>query len=429
MRSTKFLAAGLLALLAGLVQAAEIRLGSLSLDWPAGYAVKSTRPPFELTGPGGVKVLVTVFRPGPNVGSGAEAVARMEGVADRLLAAEAQKAGKVVLPRGRQALPDGTQLRFIGSEVSRLLGGNGYLLQYMLLAPGGDVALLTFEGRGDAVREHEAVQPLFQSVQWGAGEGSAAERAAFTDKVAALLRARLTDQDVTVASEPLTLKVGELQANLDRVFGFCRANAQGCDDELRRYVQAVAEARNIATAPVTRGSLRLVIRPADFGSGGSPAANAKAASLRRPFVAGLVALPVVDSERSARLLNEGDCETLGLSPEQALDVALANVRATLKPLADVAKPATRGAIRTLGGDFYESSRVLLPGDWASLAQAQGGVLIVALPAKDAVLFSADDSAAGLDALRTYARDVARRSPAPLTDILLRWSPAGWQAVP
>lgn len=263
----------------------------------------------------------------------------------------------------------------------------------------------------------------------GWGEGSVSERTAFTDKVAAMLRSRLTDKDVIVAAEPLTLKVGELQANLDRVFGYCRANAQGCDDELRRYVQAVVDASSNAAAPATREALRLVIRPADFGGRGSPAFNAKAAQLRRPFASGLVALPVVDGERSARLMNEGDCEKLGLSPEQAHEVALANVRTTLKPLADVAKPAQRGVIRTLEGDFYESSRVLLPGDWASLAQAQDGVLIVALPAKDVVLFGADDSAAGLDALRTLARDVARRSPAPLTDILLRWSPDGWQALP
>jgi hypothetical protein len=429
MRSTTLLAAGLLALAAGLAQAAEIRLGSLSLDWPAGYALKSTQSPFELTGPSGAKVLVTVMRLGPSASNAPEARAKMEDSVDRMVTAQAQQAGKVVLPLGRQALPDGTQLRFIGSEVSRLLRGNGYFLQYVLLAPSGQLALMTFEGSGEALREHEAVQGLFQTVQWHAGEGSTAERATFTDKFAALLRARLPDTAITVGTEPLTLKVGELQVNLDRVFGFCRANVQGCDDEQRRFVQAVVDVNNKAMAPVTKEALRLTVRPADFGLTGAPAAAAKAAPLRRAFVAGLVAVPVLDSERSARLMNESDCETLGLSPEQAHELALANVRATLKPLADVAKPVKPGAIRTLGGDFYESSRVLSPNDWAPLAHAQGGVLIVALPAKDAVLYSADDSPAGLDALRTYARDVARRSPAQLTDILLRWTPTGWQAVP
>ena len=72
--------------------------------------------------------------------------------------------------------------------------------------------------------------------------------------------------------------------------------------------------------------------------------------------------------------------------------------------------------------------MLLHDDWAPLARAQKGVLVVALPAKNLLLYGADDSPAGLDALRLQARDLARRSPAPLTELLLRWTPEGWQAV-
>ncbi|MFT7776228.1 hypothetical protein [Roseateles sp.] len=428
MRVAALLLSCAIALAAGRAQAVEIRLGSLSLDWPAGYAVKSARPPFELSGPGGAKVLVTVMRPGASANNGQEARAKLEESVEGMVTAQAQKAGKVVLPLGRQVLPDGTQLRFIGSEVNRLMRGTGYLLQYVLLAPSGQIGLLTFEGRGEVLREHEAVRALFQTVQWSVGEGSMAERAAFTEKVAGLLRARLTDSEVVVA-EPLTLKVGELQANLDRVFGFCRANVQSCDGELQRYVQAVVDVHTKAGMPATKDALRLTVRAADFGSTGLPPAAAKAVTLHRPFVAGLVAVPMLDSVRSARLVTEGDCDALHLSPDQTHELALANVRAILKPLAEVAQPVKPGAIGTIGGDFYESSRVLSPNDWAPLAQAQGGVLIVALPAKDAVLYSADDSPAGIDALRTYARDVARRSPGRLTDVLLRWTPTGWQAVP
>jgi hypothetical protein len=406
------------------VQAAEIRLGSLSLDWPAGYAVKSTQPPFELTGPSGAKVLVTVMRPGASAASGPEAQAKVTGMVERMMTTEAQKAGKVVVPLGGLALPDGTQLRFTGSEVSRLLR-SGYFLQYVLLAANGQIAFVTFEGSGEATREHEATRQLFQTVRWDAGEGSAADRVAFTDKVAGLLRARLTDKDVAIAAEPLTLKVGELQANLDRVFGYCRANAQGCDEELQRYVQAIVEMRSNAATPVTKDALRLVVCPADYAGVASPTAADDA--LRRPLVTGLVALPVVDGTRSARLMIDEDCKKLGLSPAQAHELARANLRTLLKPLSDVAKPVKRGAIGTLGGDFYESSRVLLTEDWAPLAQAQAGVLVVALPAKDVVLYSSDDSSVGLDALRTYAREVARRSASQLTDVLLRWTPSGWQA--
>ena len=416
MRAFSILLAGL-ALCTGLSHAAEIQLGSLALDWPQGYTVKSTQPPFELAGPGGAKAMVTVLRPGSKALSAEE----IDEVGERMLTAQAQKAGRVVLPLGKEMLPDGTQLRYIGSEVSGLLR-SGYLLQYMLVAPQGQIALVTFEGRGETLSQHESLRGLFRSVRWEAGEGSAAERTAFTEKVALLLRTQIRDQEVVVA-DPLTLKVGELQANLDRVYTFCRRNAAGCDAVLARYVQVVGEVHGKAAAPVAREALRLVVRSADFGAG-VPADKL----LRRPFAANLVALPIVDSERSARGLTEADCATLELTPDEAVELARANLRAALKPLASVADPVERGRIGTLQGDFYESGRVLLPEGWPELARAQGGVLVVALPAKDILLYSADDSPSGLDALRSAARDLSRRSASPLSDVLLKWTSSGWQAV-
>jgi len=90
---------------------------------------------------------------------------------------------------------------------------------------------------------------------------------------------------------------------------------------------------------------------------------------------------------------------------------------------------TRGQIGQLTGDFYHPSRLVQSESWAPLAKAQGGVLIVAAPATDAVLYIADDSPMGIDALRTLAKSVMDRAPNKLTSLLLRWTPAGWQIVP
>jgi hypothetical protein len=39
---------------------------------------------------------------------------------------------------------------------------------------------------------------------------------------------------------PLTLSVGKLQANLDRIYAFCKHNAAGCAAEVDTYVRGVA---------------------------------------------------------------------------------------------------------------------------------------------------------------------------------------------
>lgn len=422
MRLANFIAASSLTLAAVSAQAAEISLGSLTLDWPAGYKLKSSQAPFELAGPGGVKVMVTVMRLSGPAQGGADAFTKLQGTTEKLLTGQALKAGKTVIPLTRDTLPDGTLLQFIGSEASGLFK-SGYFLQYALLTQGGPIAFLTFEGNGDVAAQHASAKALFASLRWDAGEGTAAERMAFTERAAAALRTQLDDAATVVIAEPLTLKVGELQANLDRVYTFCRANAEACNAELRRYVLTVADVSKNAAAPVTRESLRAVVRTTAFADAAGPEQT-----LKRPVVDGLVALPFVDSPDSARLMKASDAKPLGLSLEQTYELALDNLSRSLKPLADVAQPVTRGDIGVVQGDFYESSRVLLHADWAPLARAQGGVLIVALPVKDGLLYSGDDSAAGLDALRARVRDAMRRSPGPLTDLLLRWTESGWQLV-
>ena len=410
-------------MLCGAAHAETIRLGSLTLDWPAGYQLKSARPPFELSGPQGSKALVTVMKPGPAVASSQDAGAKLRSTLERLLTEQARKAGKVALPLSTRTLPDGTLLQFIGSEVSSLFK-TGHFLQFALQSRQGQIALLTFEGTGDVAAAEQRLRGLFDSTQW---EDSSAEQAAFTDRVAALLQARLGNEAVRVA-EPLTLKLGELQANLDRVFAFCRSNAQDCEAELGRYVQTVVDLHQREQAPITKESLRAVVRTAEFVREAAVATSGEIEVVLRPLAPGLVALVMVDTPSSASVLKASDAQRLGLSADQAFEQGLLNVRQTLQPIAKVAQELRAGGIGTLAGEFYESSRLLFPEEWAPLAKAQQGVLIVALPAKDLLLYGADDSAAGLEALRTLVRDVMRRSPGPLSDQLLRWSEAGWQPV-
>ena len=415
------------ALCAGLAHAAEIRFGSLSLDWPAGYTLKSTQSPFELAGPNGSKVLVTVLRPAASATGSPEALARLHETVERLLTKQAAQAGQVVLPLATRTLPDGTRLQSVGSQAAGAFQRGGYFLQYALLSRQGPIGLVTVEGRGDALAEHESLQGLFSSAQWVAGDGSPQEQMAFTERVAGLLRAQLGPEAVRVA-EPLTLKIGDVQANLDRVNAFCRTNKAGCDAELDRYVQAVVEMQQRAAAPPSRAALRAVVRTADFAQGAVKSGAIKGELLRQPLADGLVALVMLDSPRSARLVSEADCAALGLTPAEAYAAGLENLRRELKPFAQAAPPVRPGDVGTIEGEFYESGRVLLHADWAPLARAQRGALVVALPAKNLLVYSADDSPAGIDALRLLSRDLAKRSPGPLSDVLLRWTPEGWQAV-
>jgi hypothetical protein len=178
--------------------------------------------------------------------------------------------------------------------------------------------------------------------------------------------------------------------------------------------------------------VRVVLRTSQYvqavqgsaGGGGTPTQIQP-----RPFADGLVALPVLDTPRTLRMLGSKDNERMGLSEQQVFDLGLQNLRSTLKPLMDVAKVAGPGQIGQLVGDTFHPSRLLLHDSWVPLAKAQGGVLIAAIPATDVVLYIGEDTPTAIDALRALANSVQARAPNRLSTSLLRWGDAGWTVLP
>lgn len=252
------------------------------------------------------------------------------------------------------------------------------------------------------------------------------DAAAFTEFVAAQLRkAPLAGQAVTIKS-PLTLKVGDLQANLDRVFGFCRANAGACQEEIDRYTQGVAQVIKDMNAPLRKEAVRLAVRPSSYVRESASASGKAVQSW--PLAGELLIMPVLDSPRTTRSLSDDDFRKLGLNADQVYQLGKANLHATLKPLMSQARVAKHGQIGQVLGDAYEASRLALHDSWAPLAEAQGGVLIVAAPAKDALFYIGEDTPQAIDALRTLANDLIRKAPNPLSTELLRWTKAGWAPV-
>jgi uncharacterized protein YtpQ (UPF0354 family) len=251
----------------------------------------------------------------------------------------------------------------------------------------------------------------------------------FTSYVAGLLQKEVGTENVTVKA-PLTLSLGELQANLDRIFSFCQRNIDGCETEVAQYVKAAAQVHKERSSPPNKELVRVVVRSRQYiesAQSGIPAEMSPQIQ-PRPFIGDLLALPVIDSPRTIKMLSIADNDKLKLSAQEAYELGLANLGRELKPIADVAKPAGKGQIGQLTGDSYHPSRLLLIESWAALAKAQGGVLIVAAPTTDAVLYIGEDSVAAIDALRTFVSHIQQRAPNRLSDVLLRWKASGWEVV-
>lgn len=337
------------------------------------------------------------------------------------------RGGERISPITRESLSNGSTL-FSGAIRNASLFRTRYFLIYLLVAPAQHMALVTVEGAGDALQEYKNYRTLFDAATWQ-DFAATPEAALFTERVASILRTKLSDAHVSVKG-PLTLSVGDLQANLDRLYSFCDRDAAHCDGEIDRYVGGVKEALHTAREPVSREAVRLIVRTATYFENAQRALGGADSGFQpKPLPGGLVILPAIDSPATIRMLSTKGIKDLGLSGEEVYDLGERNLRRALRPMTDAAKPVGKSQIGTIGSDPYNSSRLALLDSWSSLAQAQGGKLIVAAPSIDTVLYIGEDSATAIDALRSRTRDVMQRASSPLSATLLRWTPAGWEPVP
>ena len=253
---------------------------------------------------------------------------------------------------------------------------------------------------------------------------------AFTEAVAVELRQQVGEASVIVKG-PLTLGLGDLQLNLDRIFAFCRGNAAGCRVQVDGYVKGAAETYRNVTTPPSKSSVRLVVRTSEYiETIRSVPEGTKPIEIQpRPFADGLFILPVLDSPRTVRYLAESDNAKLEMTADEIYQLGLTNLAKELRPLMEVAKVAKHGQIGELTGNVYDPSRLILLDSWVPLVQAQSGVLIVAIPATDALFYIGEDTPKAIDALHTLSKIVLARAPAKLSGNLYRWRATGWERVP
>jgi hypothetical protein len=252
----------------------------------------------------------------------------------------------------------------------------------------------------------------------------------FTDAITEQLRSALPDEHVVVVG-PQRLTIGNVGfvVNLRLLSRACHANADRCDDESARFVAGVTKAFQDMNRPPAAAQVRIAVRSARTAQAYVASTRTTGLNLQvQPFVEGLVSTVVIDSPASMRWASSKDLDALKLDPAGLRELARGNTHAALQPLASVAQPAPKGKLGAITGDAYTASRVLFPADWAPMAKAQDGVLVIALPRPTTILYIGDDSAQALGALRTLAHQQMSAAPDGLSDQLLRWTPQGWQVV-
>jgi hypothetical protein len=253
----------------------------------------------------------------------------------------------------------------------------------------------------------------------------------FTDAVTELLRTALPDEHVVVvAPQRLTIGNTGTVVSLARLWQACHASPARCDDTATDFVSGSVKAFQEMNKPPERAQVRVALRSSATAQAYLAQSRGTGLNLQvQPFVGGIVSAVVIDSPRTVRWASSHDLESLQIDSAALLALARANTHAAMQPLMSVAPPAPKGKVGALEGDAYAASRLLFAADWAPLAKAQGGVLIVAVPRPTTILYIGDDGPDSVGALRGFAHERAQRAPDPVSETLLRWTPEGWKTLP
>ncbi|MEZ5661296.1 MAG: DUF1444 family protein [Burkholderiaceae bacterium] len=217
--------------------------------------------------------------------------------------------------------------------------------------------------------------------------------------------------------------------NLHNVYAFCKRNAGQCDAALDQYAKGIGEALKVRDFPIEKGMVRLAVRPVRYIEDAKKLAEKRGSAVfSRPVAPGLVAVPVLDYSRSLRLATGKDLPKLGLSEDELFKVGEENLKSTSRPFSAVTPVPGRDSFGAISGEDYAASRLLFHSDWRGLSEKFRGNLVVMVPTSDVLLYGDGAAPTSIEAIRVFGLEQARQSGRPLSAVLLRWVPTGWEVV-
>ncbi|MEW5888462.1 MAG: hypothetical protein AB1768_05355 [Pseudomonadota bacterium] len=135
---------------------------------------------------------------------------------------------------------------------------------------------------------------------------------------------------------------------------------------------------------------------------------------------------VLEFPEGAQLVSRGMMAAWGMDVARLYQRALANLDGAagelrLKPVGKLPWLSVIDA-----EDGYAASRVLLHWRWEPLVRQAGGSLIMGMPARDVVVFTASTDPEKLRQLRDTVETVEGHQVHPVSRKLFRWTPGGWR---
>ncbi len=256
----------------------------------------------------------------------------------------------------------------------------------------------------------------------------------FTAYMADRFAEAMPGDKVTVRG-PLQLEVvvpaGPHTVNLNRVWDFCERDRRHCRKEVDGFLENMpGTMTEFSGREIKPADIRAVVRSSAYAAQvHRMAANGPDHDgIVRPIAGDVWMIVVVDRPHGIEPLNHGDMAKLGLTEDQAVALAIKNVAAALPPIEADTHPVQQTSFKMVGGDFYDSSRMLLHDSWAKLSAEMGGHLVIAVPNPDLLIYGNGSGNAERIVFGGFVRMVLGKADKPISADLFEWTPGGWKVV-
>jgi uncharacterized protein YtpQ (UPF0354 family) len=237
----------------------------------------------------------------------------------------------------------------------------------------------------------------------------------------------------TVAG-PLALNVQRADGGhtlyLNRVWDICERDRRQCRKQVDAYVTDMSAVAHELNGNLNAADIRAVVRGAGYIEPLQQFArdHPENAAVFRLVAGDLWLICVRDAPHGIQTIRKADLVALGLTEDQAFTLGIKNVAAALPPLEADTHVVKQMGLKFAGGNFYESSRMLMHDSWAELSKAYNGHLVVSVPNNDVLIYGNGGGNGDREVLTDFTKEVIERAPKPISASLFEWTPTGWRVV-
>jgi uncharacterized protein YtpQ (UPF0354 family) len=201
----------------------------------------------------------------------------------------------------------------------------------------------------------------------------------------------------------------------------CRNSAGARSEVFERHFAALAVMLDPdAEPPATRQNVVAIVKDEEYVSG---FCNSTDPAVREHLVADLWIVYALDLPKTTTSLGESKMKEMKIAPEELRSLALSNLRNILPDTEQHGDGPWY--MLTAGGD-YTASLLLFDDLWSELQGSVEGDIVVAVPARDVVLFTGSRSQQGIEMVRHKAREIVEGGDHVVSQTLLRRIAGKWK---